>query len=99
MSLQKIARHELHGDDVHRRMARGDSVTFHSGPHALPFYALPYGRFRGEPSTGLAACGCLLPLWPPHVVQQKSSRVSKTGGNDFFKSNDDRSSIHTAHIA
>jgi hypothetical protein len=50
-----------------------DSLKFHPGPPCPtllcpaggPSLKRPYGRFRGDPHAGQAACGRLLPSWIP----------------------------------
>jgi hypothetical protein len=54
-----------------------DSLKFHLGPLYLtllrpaggPCPKWHYGRFRGGPHTGRAACSRLLPPWIPHAVR------------------------------
>jgi hypothetical protein len=54
-----------------------ESLKFYLGPLCPtilrpvggPPLQQPYGRFRGGPSTGRAACGCPLPLWTLPTVR------------------------------
>jgi hypothetical protein len=48
-----------------------DFLEFHPDP-PCPTLLCPYGRFRGGMPAGHVACGCLLPLWTPHVVHLSS---------------------------
>jgi hypothetical protein len=54
-----------------------DSLKFYMGPPCPnllrpvdgPPLKRPYGCFWGNPSTGRAACGRLLPFWTPRAVR------------------------------
>jgi hypothetical protein len=64
-----------------------DFLKFHLGPPypnlLRPAGRLPlkcfYGCFSGGPSTGQAACDCLLPPWTPLAVRQWRERGIEKG--------------------
>jgi hypothetical protein len=64
-------------NQAHTAGVSPDSLKFHPGPPCSillrpvggPPPKRPYGRFKGVPPTGQAACGRLLPPWIPHAVQ------------------------------
>jgi hypothetical protein len=57
-----------------------DSIKFYPGPPCLtllrpaggPPLKRPYGRFKGFPLAGQAACARLLPIWTTHAVRHVS---------------------------
>jgi hypothetical protein len=62
-----------------------DSLEFHPGPPCPtllrpaggPPMKRPYVHFWGGPPSGRAACGRLLPLWPPHAVRHNPSLLQQ----------------------
>jgi hypothetical protein len=45
----------------------GPAMPYSSTPYGRATPETAYGRFRGDPLTGRAACGRLQPFWTPHA--------------------------------
>jgi hypothetical protein len=54
------------------KVSPGPAISTLLRPVGGPPLKQPYGRFRGGPPAGRAACGCLPPLWTPHAVHLSS---------------------------